>query len=106
MRFTIRCDSACAGTAKLTITRKLAKKLHLGTRRTVGSLRVRLRAPAASRFTIKLSQKTLRAMRRAGVRRLTTRLTVRVTDAERQRATKGRGRASAAERRRLPAVAA
>ena len=91
MRFTIRCDSACAGTAKLTITRKLAKKLRLGKRRTVGSLRVRLRAAGRRRFTIKLSKRTLRAMRRAGVRRLTTRLTVRVTDAERQRATKGRG---------------
>jgi hypothetical protein len=90
VRFTIRCDSACAGTAKLTITRKLAKKLRLGKRRTVGSLGVRLRAAGRKRFTIKLSKRTLRAMRRAGMRRLTTRLTVKVTDAERQRATKGR----------------
>ena len=81
----------CAGTAKLTITRKLAKKLHLGKRRTVGSLRVGSAQRASKRFTIKLSKRTLRAMRRAGVRRLTTRLTVTVTDAERQRATKGRG---------------
>jgi extracellular elastinolytic metalloproteinase len=91
VRFTIGCDSACAGTAKLTITRKLAKKLRLGKRRTVGSLRVRLPAAGRKRFTIKLSKRTLRAMRRAGVRRLTTRLRGTVTDAERQRATKGRG---------------
>jgi hypothetical protein len=89
--FTITCDSACAGTARLTITRKLAKKLGLGRRRTVGSLRVRLTAAGQKRFTIKLTKKTLRAMRRAGVRRLTTSLTVTVTDAEHQRAAKGRG---------------
>jgi hypothetical protein len=88
--FTVRCDSACAGTARLTITRKLAKKLGLGRRRTVGSLRVRLTAAGQRRFTIKLTKKTLRAMKRAGVRRLTTRLTVTVTDAEHQRAAKGR----------------
>jgi hypothetical protein len=91
VRFTVRCDSACAGTARLTITRKLAKKLGLGRRRTVGSLRVRLTAAGQKRFTIKLTKKTLRAMRRAGVRRLTTSLTVTVTDAEHQRAAKGRG---------------
>ncbi len=90
-RFTIRCDSACAGTARLTITRKLAKKLGLGRRRTVGSLRVRLIAAGQKRFTIKLTKRTLRAMKRAGVRRLTTSLTVTVTDAEHQRAAKGRG---------------
>ena len=49
VRFTIRCDSRCAGSAKLTVTRKLAKRLHLGKRRTVGTLRVRIgkRGPEA-----------------------------------------------------------
>jgi hypothetical protein len=89
-RFTVRCDSACAGTAKLTVSRTLAKRLHLGKRRTVGTLRVRLRAAGQKRFTIKLSKKTLRAMRRAGIRRLATRLTVTVRDAERQRASRRR----------------
>ena len=91
VRFTIRCDSRCAGTAKLTVTRKLAKRLHLGTRRTVGTLRVRIGGAGQKRFTIKLDKRTLRAMKRAGVRRITTKLSVTVTDLERQRATKGRG---------------
>jgi hypothetical protein len=89
-RFTVRCDSACAGTAKLTITRKLARKLRLGKRRTVGRVRVRLTTAGQRRFTIRLTRRTLRAMKRAGVRRITTRLAVTVTDAERQRSAKGR----------------
>ena len=88
-RFTILCDSACAGTATLTITRKLARKLRLERRR-VGRLRVRLAAAGQRRFTIKLSKRTLRAMRRAGVRRLVTRLAVTATDAERQRTARRR----------------
>jgi hypothetical protein len=73
----------CAGSAKLTVTRKLAKRLHLGKRRTVGKLRVRLTKAGRKRFTIKLSKRTLRAMKRAGVRRISTRLSVTVTDRER-----------------------
>jgi extracellular elastinolytic metalloproteinase len=88
--FTVTCDSACTGTATLTITRKLAKKLHLGKRRTVGKLKVRLTSAKKKRFTVKLTKKTLKAMKRAGVRRLVTRISVVVTDHEHQRATKGR----------------
>jgi extracellular elastinolytic metalloproteinase len=90
VRFTVRCDSRCTGRAKLTITRKLAKRLHLGKRRTVGTLRVTLGRGGKQRFTIKLSKRTLRAMKRAGVRRIATKLTVTMTDAERQRATRHR----------------
>ena len=90
VRFTVRCDTACAGTARLTLTRKLARRLRLGTRRRVGTARVRLTAAGRRRFTIRLSQRTLRAMRRAGVRRLTVRLAVTVTDADRRRASRGR----------------
>jgi extracellular elastinolytic metalloproteinase len=89
VRFTVLCDSACAGTAKLTVTRKLARKLGLKRQR-VGRVRVRLTRAGQRRFTIKLSKRTLRAMRRAGVRRLVTRLSVTVTDAERQRTARRR----------------
>ena len=91
VRFTIRCDSRCTGSAKLTVTRKLAKRLHLGKRRTVGTLRFSLGTAGTKRFTIKLDKRTLRALKRAGVRRITTKLSVTVTEAERQRSTKGRG---------------
>jgi hypothetical protein len=90
LRFTVRCDSRCTGRAKLTVTRKLAKRLHLGKRRTVGTLRVRIGQAGQKRFTIKLGKRTLRAMKRAGVRRITTKLSVTVTDAERQRTAKRR----------------
>jgi hypothetical protein len=90
VRFTVRCDSACTGSAKLTVTRKLAKRLHLGKRRTVGTLRVKLAKAGSKRFTVKLSKRTLRAMKRAGVRRLATRLSVTVTDRERQRTARKR----------------
>jgi hypothetical protein len=38
------------------VTRKLAKRLHLGTRRTVGTLRVRIGSAGQKRFTIKLDK--------------------------------------------------
>ena len=90
VRFTVRCDSRCTGTAKLTVTRKLAKRLGLGKHRTVGTLRIKIGKAGQKRFTIKLDKRTLRAMKRAGVRRITTKLSVTVRDAERQRSTKGR----------------
>ncbi len=38
----MRCDAACTGTARLTVTRKLARRLGLGGTRRVGGLRIRL----------------------------------------------------------------
>jgi hypothetical protein len=90
VRFTVRCDSACAGTARLTVTRRLAKQLRLGRRRTVGRVRVRLAAAGKKRFTIRLTKRTLKAMKRTKRRRITTKLAATVTDAERQRAVKRR----------------
>jgi hypothetical protein len=83
--FTVQCDSACAGTAKLTVTRKLAKRLHLGRRRTIGTLRFRLTGAGRKRFMIRLSKAALRGERRAGVRRVATRISVTATDLEQQR---------------------
>jgi Zn-dependent metalloprotease len=90
IRFTVQCDSACSGSAKLTVTRKLAKRLHLGKRRTVGKLRFRLAKAGRKRFTIELNKRTLKALKRAGVRRVATRLAVTVTDHERQRTARTR----------------
>ena len=92
IRFTVRCDSACSGTAKLTISRKLAKKLGLGLgrKRTIASRKVRLSAAGTKRYTVRLSRKVVRAMRREGIRRIATKLRVSVLDAESQRLTRAR----------------
>jgi hypothetical protein len=84
-KFKVTCDSPCSGSAKLTISKKVAKQLGLRSR-TVGTLKVRLTAKGTKTFTIKLSAAAKRAMKRKGVKRIATTLTVTVTDAERQRA--------------------
>ena len=85
MRLTVRCDSACSGTARLTVTRRLARRLGLGRALGVGRLRLRLTAAGERRFSVRLDRVTLRAMRHAGLRRLSVRLSAAVTDAERRR---------------------
>jgi hypothetical protein len=90
IRFTVGCDSACAGSAKLTVTRNVARRLHLGPHRTVGTMVVKLTAAGQKRYLVKLTRRTLKAMKRAQLHRIVARLTVTLTDAERQRTAKGR----------------
>ena len=85
IRLTVRCDAACSGTARLTITRKLARRLGLGATRRVGRLRIRLARAGTRTFTVRLSRATRRSMRRAGVRRLSVRVSAAVTDSGRRR---------------------
>jgi hypothetical protein len=83
--FTVACDSACSGTAKLTVTRRLARRLRLGRSRTVGRATFRVTAAGTRAVRVTLTFKTRRAMRRAKLRRLATSLAVVATDAEAQR---------------------
>ena len=86
LRFTVKCDSACSGTARLSISRTLARKLGLGLGRkhTIATRRVRLLKAGKKRYTVRLSRKVVRAMRREHVRRISTKLRVNVRDAEQQ----------------------
>jgi extracellular elastinolytic metalloproteinase len=86
VRFTVTCDSGCVGTAKLTVSKALARKLGLGRKRTLVVRTVRLSRAGTKRYTLKLSKKVTRAMKREGMRRLKTSLSVSVRDTESQRA--------------------
>jgi hypothetical protein len=88
--FRVTCDSACLGSATVTISRKTARKLGLKSRR-VGSKQFLFDgARNRARVTIKLSKSVLRKMRRANVGRLSVRLRVSVTDLEGQKRTSSR----------------
>jgi Zn-dependent metalloprotease len=89
-RFRVTCDSACLGSATVTVSRKTARKLGLKSRR-VGSKQF-LFSSARNRaaVTIKVSKSVLRKMRRAKMRRLSVRLRVSATDLEGQRRTSSR----------------
>jgi hypothetical protein len=84
LRFTFTCDSACSGSARLTVSRRIAKHLHLRGR-TVASIRVKRAAAGKSTVTMKLSARTMRALRRAHAASLKAALSVAITDAERQK---------------------
>jgi subtilisin family serine protease len=86
VRFTVTCDSACSGSAKLTVSKALARKLGLGRKRTLVVRRISLSQAGTKLYTLKLSRKVTRGMKRTGMRRLKTSLTVSVRDAESQRA--------------------
>ena len=84
VRFTVTCDSACAGRATLTISRKLAKRLRLGRQRVIGSRAIAMTAAGTKLLSVRLTTRTRHAMKRAGLRRINAKLTVKVTDAEHQ----------------------
>jgi hypothetical protein len=87
VRFTVTCDSPCTGRAKLTVSRAVARRLGLGRRRTLASARVRLAAAGRRTFSIRLSRRVVRRMRRAGARRVATSLRVSVADGQGERTT-------------------
>jgi hypothetical protein len=76
------------GSARLTVSRALARRLALGRRRMVGTAPIRLTAAGERRVTIVLARRVRRAMKRRGVRRLTTSLRVTLADGEGQRTTR------------------
>ena len=85
--FGVTCDSACAGKATVTLTKRAARQLDLK-RRAAGSRAITLLRPGTRQLRVRLSQRVRRAMRRAGVRRVRATLSVKVTDAERQTRTR------------------
>jgi hypothetical protein len=88
-RFRVTCDSACLGTAKVTVSKTTAKKLGLKGR-TVGTRRFLFSHVRTQRITIKVSKSVLRKLRKAKMRRLGVRLRVTATDLERQTRTASR----------------
>lgn len=91
VRFVVRCDSACSGTARITVSRRVARRLRLGRSRTVATVRVRLPAAGRRRVSATLSFKARRGIRRARLRRIAATVRVAVVDAELQRGTARRG---------------
>jgi hypothetical protein len=75
--FRVRCDLACAVTAKLKVSKKVRRQLGLKTRG-VGSLKKSLAANTSKKVTIKLSGKARRALKRRHLRKVKTTLTVTV----------------------------
>jgi hypothetical protein len=74
----------------VTVSRKIARKLKLKSRR-VGSKQFLFNsARNRARVTIKVSKSVLRKMRRAKMRRLSVRLRVSATDLEGQKRTSSR----------------
>ncbi|HEX5618487.1 MAG TPA: M36 family metallopeptidase, partial [Solirubrobacteraceae bacterium] len=88
LRFRVSCDLSCTTTAKLTVTKKLAKQLGLKNKRTVGSLRRTLPAGSSTRLTINLTKKAKRALKRHGRKnvKVTVTVTVRYADGRRDTA--------------------
>jgi hypothetical protein len=81
--FGVTCDSACAGKATVTLTKRAARQLDLKRRR-AGSTAITLLKPGTRQLRVRLAGRVRRAMRTQKVRRVTARLAVRVADAEGQ----------------------
>jgi len=65
VKFTVTCHAACSVTGGLKVSRSVAKRLHLGSRRTVGTVKARLHAAGHRTFTVRLSRAAARALKRA-----------------------------------------
>jgi hypothetical protein len=88
-RFRVSCELQCTATAKLTLSKKLAKQLGLKKKRTVGSLRRTLAAGTVNKqLTIKLTRKAKRALKRHHRKsvKATVSVTVRYADGRRDTA--------------------
>ena len=77
VKFTVTCRAACSVTGTLRVSRATAKRLHLGSRRTVGTLRAQLTAAGRRTFTVRLSAAAARALKRSGRQSFTATLTAR-----------------------------
>jgi hypothetical protein len=87
LRFRVSCELRCTTTAKLTLTKKLAKQLGLKNKRTVGSLRRTLPAGSDRRLTVKLTKKAKRALKRHDRNSVKATVTVAVRYADGRRDT-------------------
>jgi PKD domain len=88
LRFRVSCELRCTATAKLTVTKRLAKQLGLRKRRTVGSLRRTLAPGSSPRLTITLTRMAKRALERHDRKsvKATLSVTVRYADGRRDTA--------------------
>jgi extracellular elastinolytic metalloproteinase len=60
--FTVTCHAACAVTGTLTIDKKTAKRLHLGSTRTIGTLKARLAKAGKKTLTVHLTRRAAKAL--------------------------------------------
>src|SRR4051794_4533937 len=82
----VACASKCTFTAKMTISRPMARKLH--TRKlTVATLRRTLAGAGLASWTIELSPATVKRVRKAHLRKLKVRLVATAVDAQKRRTT-------------------
>jgi extracellular elastinolytic metalloproteinase len=65
VKFTVTCHAACSVTGRLSVSRSVAKRLHLGSRRTVGTVKARLNAAGHRTFAVRLNRTAARALKRA-----------------------------------------
>jgi hypothetical protein len=63
--FTVTCHTLCTVTGTLSVDRKTAKQLKLGSRRTVGRLTVPMTTPGPRTFTVRLDGAAAKALKRA-----------------------------------------
>jgi hypothetical protein len=80
-RFRVTCEVRCTATAKLLLSKRLARALGLKSR-TVGSVRRTLAQAGSRRLTIKLSSKAKRALRRHHRDRVRATLTLTVRNVD------------------------
>ena len=87
-RFKVTCDLRCTATAKLTLSKRLARQLGLKKKRTVGSLRRTLGERSSKRLSITLTSKARRALKRHHRKsvKATLAVTVRYADGRRKAA--------------------
>ena len=81
--FGVTCPLECTASAKLTLTQKTARKLHVN-RRTLRKLERSVKAGETRRVTISVPSKTKKTAKRRGVKSLQVVLALTVTQADRQ----------------------
>jgi extracellular elastinolytic metalloproteinase len=62
--FMVRCYAACTVSGTLTIDKKTARKLHLGSTRTIGTVKYSLKKAGKKTLTVHLSRKAAKALKR------------------------------------------
>jgi hypothetical protein len=86
LRTRIACASRCTFTAKMVISKAMARKLHTK-RRTIFTLKRKTEGPGLGSWTLELPQRTIKQLRRHRVRKLKVRLTASAVDQQRRRTT-------------------
>ncbi len=76
LKIGFRCPSACKATATLAVSKRTARKAHLGRKTRVGSASATLHSAGSRKLTIKLTRKARSGLRR--LRHVTIKLTLKV----------------------------